>query len=340
MKVRHLGTVGPEVSAMGLGCMGMSDFYGPANEDESVSTIHSAIEAGITLLDTGDFYGAGHNELLIRKALKGGNRDNILLSVKFGALRSPDGSFLGYDGRPAAVKNFAAYTFKRLGTDHIDIYRPARVDPNVPIEETVGAIADLIQAGYVRWLGLSEASSSTVRRAHAVHPVVDLQIEYSLMSRSVETKILPTLRELGIGLTAYGVLSRGIISAGALQGQSQSGFRSHLPRFQGQNLKQNLALVETLAAFAASRGVSVAQLAIAWVLSRGQDIVPLVGARTRDKLQEALGSLDLVLTAEDFSKMEALVPPAAVAGERYMPEQMAMLDSERPENRTRKRAGF
>ena len=223
MKVRHLGTVGPEVSAMGLGCMGMSDFYGPADEDESVSTIHSAIEAGITLLDTGDFYGAGHNELLIRKALKGGNRDSILLSVKFGALRSPDGSFLGYDGRPAAVKNFAAYTLKRLGTDHIDIYRPARVDPNVPIEETVGAIADLIQAGYVRWLGLSEASSSTVRRAHAVHPVVDLQIEYSLMSRSVETKILPTLRELGIGLTAYGVLSRGIISAGALKANRSQG---------------------------------------------------------------------------------------------------------------------
>jgi aryl-alcohol dehydrogenase-like predicted oxidoreductase len=309
--------------------MGMSDFYGPADEDDSVSTIHSAIEAGITLLDSGDFYGAGHNELLIRKALKGRNRDQILLSVKFGALRSPDGSFLGYDGRPAAVKNFAAYSLKRLGTDHIDIYRPARVDPNVPIEETVGAIADLIQAGYVRWLGLSEASSSTVRRAHAVHPVVDLQIEYSLMSRSVEAKILPTLRELGVSLTAYGVLSRGIISSGALKGQSQSGFRSHFPRFQGQNLKQNLALVEALAAFAATKAVSVEQLAIAWVLSRGEDIVPLIGARRQDHLQEALGALDLIFTAEDFSKMESLIPPAAVAGECYMPDQMAMLDSER-----------
>ncbi len=183
MKVRQLGTVGPEVSAMGLGCMGMSDFYGQADEKESVATIHAAMEAGITLLDTGDFYGAGHNELLVREALRGGNRDQVLLSVKFGALRSPDGNFLGYDGRPAAVKNFAAYSLKRLGTDHIDIYRPARVDPHVPIEETVGAIADLIQAGYVRWLGLSEASGSTVRRAHAVHPVVDLQIEYSLVSR-------------------------------------------------------------------------------------------------------------------------------------------------------------
>ena len=218
MKVRRPGTFGPEVSAMGLGCMGMSDFYGPADEEESVATIHSAMDAGITLLDTGDFYGAGHNELLIRKALRGRNRDQVLLSVKFGALRGPDGSFLGYDGRPAAVKNFAAFSLKRLGTDHIDIYRPARVDPSVPIEETVGAIADLIQTGYVRWLGLSEASWLTVRRAHAVHPVADLQIEYSLMSRSVETKILPTLRELGIGLTAYGVLSRGLISGGGSKG--------------------------------------------------------------------------------------------------------------------------
>ena len=330
MKVRRLGAAGPEVSAVGLGCMGMSDFYGQADERESVATIHAAMEAGITLLDTGDFYGAGHNELLVREALRGRNRDQVLLSVKFGALRSPDGTFLGYDGRPAAVKNFVAYSLKRLGTEHIDIYRPARIDPNVPIEETVGAIADLIQAGYVRWLGLSEASWSTVRRAHAVHPVVDLQIEYSLMSRSVEAEILPTLRELGIGLTAYGVLARGLISAGALKGQSQSGFRSFLPRFQGQNLKQNLSLVEALAAFAASKAVSVAQLAIAWVLSRGEDIVPLVGARRPDSLQEALGALDLILKAEDFSRVEALIPAEAVAGERYMPEQMAMLDSERP----------
>jgi len=330
MKVRRLGSVGPEVSALGLGCMGMSDFYGYADERESLATIHDAMDAGITLLDTGDFYGAGHNELLIREAMRGRIRDQVLLSVKFGALRNPDGRFLGNDGRPAAVKNFAAYSLKRLGTDHIDIYRPARVDPDVPIEETVGAIADLIRAGYVRWLGLSEASSSTVRRAHAVHPVVDLQIEYSLMSRSVEAEILPTLRELGIGLTAYGVLSRGLISSAALKGQSQSGFRSHLPRFQGQNLQQNMALVEALAAFAESKAASVAQLAIAWVLARGRDIVPLVGARRRESLQEALGALDLALTAEDFAKVEAAIPAEAVAGKRYMPEQMAMLDSERP----------
>lgn len=328
MKSRRLGATGPEVSAVGLGCMGMSDFYGPADEGESVATIHAAMEAGITLLDTGDFYGAGHNELLVREALRGRNRDQVLLSVKFGALRSPDGMFLGYDGRPAAVKNFAAYSLKRLGTDHIDIYRPARVDPNVPIEETVGAVADLIQAGYVRRLGLSEASGPTVRRAHAVHPVVDLQIEYSLMSRSAEAEILPTLRELGIGLTAYGVLSRGLISAGALKGQSQSGFRAHLPRFQGQNLQRNLALVEALTAFAASKSVSVAQLAIAWVLAKSRDIVPLIGARRRESLHEALGALDLVLTAEDLSEVEALMPAEAVAGERYTPEQMAMLDSE------------
>lgn len=328
MKLRRLGDFGPEVSAIGLGCMGMSDFYGPTDENESLATIIEALEAGITLLDTGDFYGAGQNEMLIREALRGRNRDRVLLSVKFGGLRGPDGAFLGFDGRPQAVKNFVNYSLKRLGTDHIDIYRPSRVDPNVPIEETVGAIADLIKAGYVRWLGLSEVSGQTIRRAHAVHPVADLQIEYSLMSRSVEKEILPTLRDLHIGLTAYGVLSRGLISSRALQGKSRSGFRLFLPRFKEDNLKHNLKLVEALASFTKQKGITVVQAAIAWVLSRGEEVVPLVGARRRESLQEALGAIDLKLTDEDLSRIGSSIPAEAVAGERYLPDQMSILDSE------------
>lgn len=328
MQTRRLGTSGPVVSAMGLGLMGMSDFYGPADRAESIATIHAALDAGITLLDTGDFYGMGHNELLLAEALRGYPRDRVVLSVKFGALRDPTGAFVGVDGRPAAVKTFLAYSLRRLGTDYVDIYRPARVDPQVPIEETVGAIADLIRAGYVRHLGLSEASAATVRRVHQVYPVADLQIEYSLLSRGIEAEILPTLRELGIGLTAYGVLSRGLISAGALRGESASGFRAHLPRFQGENLARNLALVEALATIAEAKQISVAQLAIAWVLSRGSGIVPLIGARRRDRLREALGALDLSLSETDVSTIEAAVPPGAVAGSRYARDQMAILDSE------------
>jgi aryl-alcohol dehydrogenase-like predicted oxidoreductase len=330
MKLRRLGDFGPKVSAIGLGCMGMSDFYGPADEKESLATLQEALEAGITLLDTGDFYGAGHNEMLIREALRGRNRERILLSVKFGALRSPAGAFLGFDGRPLAVKNFISYSLKRLGTDYIDIYRPSRLDPNVPIEETVGAIADLIQAGYVRWLGLSEVSAQTIRRAQSVYPVADLQIEYSLMSRSVEKEILPTLRELHLGLTAYGVLSRGLLSAGALTGQSRSGSRAFLPRFKNDNLSHNLKLVEALGSFADQKRISVAQAAIAWILARGEDVVPLVGARRRESLQEALGALDVSLTPEDLSQIESAIPAERVAGQRYLPEQMAALDSERP----------
>ncbi|MBK8209808.1 MAG: aldo/keto reductase [Rhodospirillales bacterium] len=328
MQTRRLGTSGPVVSAMGLGLMGMSDFYGPADRAESIATIHAALDAGITLLDTGDFYGMGHNELLLAEALRGYPRDRVVLSVKFGALRDPMGAFVGVDGRPAAVKTFLAYSLRRLGTDYVDIYRPARVDPQVPIDETVGAIADLIRAGYVRHLGLSEASAATVRRVHQVYPVADLQIEYSLLSRGIEAEILPTLRELGIGLTAYGVLSRGLISAGALRGESASGFRAHLPRFQGENLARNLALVEALATIAEAKQISVAQLAIAWVLSRGSGIVPLIGARRRDRLREALGALDLSLSETDVSTIEAAVPPGAVAGSRYARDQMAILDSE------------
>jgi aryl-alcohol dehydrogenase-like predicted oxidoreductase len=310
--------------------MGMSDLYGPADRAESIATIHAALDAGILLLDTGDFYGMGHNEMLIREALAGRPRESVQISVKFGALRGPDGSWSGYDCRPQAVRNFVAYSLKRLGTDYIDIYRPARLDPAVPIEETVGAIADLVKAGYVRHIGLSEVGADTLRRASRVHPISDLQIEYSMISRSIERAILPAARELGIGITAYGVLSRGLISGHwSKDRQGEKDFRGLAsPRFQGDNLDANLALVERLRALARELGASVAQLAIAWVAAQGADIVPLVGARRRDRLQEALGALDLTLRPEDLASLEAIVPPDAAAGARYSPGQMAHLDSE------------
>jgi pyridoxine 4-dehydrogenase len=310
--------------------MGMSDLYGPADRGESIATIHAALDAGITLLDTGDFYGMGHNEMLIREALQGRTREQVQISVKFGALRGPDGSWSGYDCRPAAVRNFVAYSLKRLGTDYIDIYRPARLDPNVPIEDTVGAIADLVKAGYVKHIGLSEVGAETLRRASAVHPISDLQIEYSVISRSIEKSILPAARELGIGITAYGVLSRGLISGHwSRERTGQKDFRNLAsPRFQGENLDANLALVERMRALAQELDVSVAQLAIAWVAAQGADIVPLVGARRRDRLQEALGAADLQLRPEDIARLESIVPPGAAAGERYNAAQMNHLDSE------------
>jgi aryl-alcohol dehydrogenase-like predicted oxidoreductase len=331
MHTRTLGSSGPVVSALGLGCMGMSDLYGPADEAEGIATIHAALDAGVTLLDTGDFYGMGHNELLLREALRGRRRDQVILSVKFGALRGPAGDWLGQDGRPAAVKNFLAYTLRRLGTDHVDVYRPARLDPAVPIEETVGAIADLVKAGHVRHLGLSEVGAETIRRAHAVHPVADLQIEYSLMSRGIEADILPTCRELGVGVTAYGVLSRGLLSGHWTADRALPGndFRRYSPRFAGENLDKNLALVEALRGIAAERGATVAQVAIAWALARGSDIVPLVGARRRDRLAEALGALEVTLTMDDLARIERAVPSEAVAGDRYPTPIMAHLDSER-----------
>lgn len=330
-RTRQLGNTGPQSSALGLGCMGMSDFYGPADEGESIATVHAALDAGINLIDTGDFYGMGDNEHLLRQALYGRPRDSYLLSVKFGALRGPDGRFLGVDGRPEAVKNFVAYSLRRLGTDHIDIYRPARVDPNVPIEETAGAVADLVSAGHVRHLGLSEASADTIRRAHAVHPVADLQIEYSLFERGMETRILPACRELGIAVTAYGVLSRGLLSGHWSHDRAQRtrDYRALMPRFSEDNLDANLALVEALRALATEKGVSVAQLAIAWVLARGEDIVPLIGARRRERLNEALAALEVTLDAGDMERIGRAVPPGAVAGSRYPAAQMAMLDSER-----------
>jgi aryl-alcohol dehydrogenase-like predicted oxidoreductase len=327
--MRSLGRDGPIVSSLGLGCMGMSAFYGPADRAESIATIHEAIDHGITLLDTGDFYGMGHNELLLRDALTDGRRERVFVQVKFGAQRDPRGAFVGFDARPAAVKTSLAYTLQRLGTDYIDLYQPARLDPNVPIEETIGAIADMVKAGHVRHIGLSEVGSQTIRRAHAVHPICELQIEYSLMSRGVESDILPTLRELGISVTAYGVLSRGILGGTGKGGLNPRDFRGHSPRWQGDNLQKNLALADKLATLAKDLHATPVQLAIAWVLSRGKDVVPLIGSRTRAQLRDAMGALKLKLTEQQLDLIGQTVPPELVAGTRYPAEQMAMLDSER-----------
>jgi len=327
MQKRQLGTTGPVVSAIGLGCMGMSNAYGPADRDESIATIHAAMDAGVTLLDTGDFYGMGHNELLIREAV-GKRRDDVRLSVKFGAMRDAGGAFIGFDTRPAAVANFLAYSLERLGTDHVDIYRPARLDPDVPIEDTIGAIAEQVEKGRVRHIGLSEVGAETIRRAHAVHPIADLQMEYSLLERGIEREILQTTRELGISVTAYSVLGRGLISATPPTITSDD-WRGHTPRFQGDNLTHNIALVQKLNEIANSKGVTVAQLAIAWVAARGNDVVPLVGTTKRARLNEAIGSVDVTFTERELQEIENAVPAGAAAGTRYAAEQMAGLDSER-----------
>ncbi len=328
MITRTLSANGPVTSAIGLGCMGMSDLYGPSDRAESIATIHAALDAGVTLLDTGDFYGMGHNEMLIAEALKSRPRDAAILSVKFGAQRDPVGNWIGFDGRPSAVKTSLAYTLRRLGVDHVDIYRPARLDPTVPIEDTIGAVADMVKAGYVRFIGLSEVGSETIRRAAAVHQIVDLQIEYSLISRGIERSILPTCRALGVGVTAYGVLSRGLISGHWAYGKETApgDFRATVPRFQGANLEKNLLLVAAIKSVADAKGATVAQIAIAWVLSRGDDIVSLIGARRRDRLAESLGALSLTLEEEDLSTLEKAA--ASVAGARYAEVQMAHLDSE------------
>lgn len=323
---RSLGVTGPHVFPIALGCMGMSGMYGAADENESIATIHAAIDRGVNLLDTGDFYGSGHNEMLIGRALDG-RRDKVLLSVKFGALRTPDGGWSGTDNRPAAVKNFLSYTLTRLRTDHIDIYRPARLDPAVPIEETVGAIADLIRAGWVRYAGLSEVGVDTIRRANAVHPISDLQIEYSLVSRNPEDAIFPALSELGIGVTAYGVLSRGLLSGS--RPTSPGDFRARLPRFQGQNLERNQKLIDTLQSLARKRQATPSQLAVAWVLAQKPYIVPVMGARTRSQLDDCLASLRLSLSPDELARIAAAIPASEIAGTRYDEHQMRMLDSER-----------
>lgn len=330
MQTRRLGRAGPTVSALGLGCMGMSPgVYGPSDEAEGIATLRAALEAGVTLLDTGDFYGMGHNEMLIRRALEGVPRSRVVISVKFGPMRDPSWAFLGNDGRPQAVKNFLAYTLRRLGADYVDIYRPARVDPEVPIEDTVGAVADMVRAGYVRHVGLSEVGADTLRRANAVHPICDLQIEHSLMSRGIERSILPTARQLGIGITAYGVLSRGLLSGRVPASGTRGDIRIvRMPRFAEGNLDRNLRLVEALRQIGKAKGATPAQLALAWVLSRGPDIVPLVGARRRDQLRESIGALNLPLDAADLARIEAAVSPALTAGARYDPAQMVHLDSE------------
>ncbi|HWX38189.1 MAG TPA: aldo/keto reductase [Candidatus Sulfotelmatobacter sp.] len=327
MKTVRLGKNGPVVSQLGLGCMAMSDMYGPSDESESIATIHAALDAGINMLDTGDFYGMGHNEMLIRRAIEGRRKD-VFLAVKFGAMRGPDGSFSGYDLRPEAVKNFLSYSLRRLGTDYIDLYQPSRVDARTPIEDTYGTLAGLAQAGYIRYIGISEASADSIRRASKAAPVIALQIEYSLVSRGPEATILPAARELGMGITAYGVLSRGLLSGSPVT--SPKDLRMHLPRFRGENYEKNQQLQSTLAAIATSKNATASQVAIAWVMSRGADIVPLIGARRRTQLAESLKSLELTLTPEDLAQIESAIPADAVAGTRYAEEQMRWLDSEKP----------
>jgi aryl-alcohol dehydrogenase-like predicted oxidoreductase len=337
METRSLGKNGPTVSMIGLGCMGMSGLYGHAEEAESIRTIHAALDAGINLFDTGDFYGMGHNEMLLGKALRGQPRDRFFLSVKFGGMRSPSGAFIGVDTRPVAVQNFLAYTLRRLGTEYVDLYQPARIDPNVPIEETVGAITAMIKAGYVRHVGLSEAGSETIRRAYSVHPIAALQIEYGLVSRGVEQDILPTLRQLGVSLVAYGVFSRGLLTRRfpSRKGIAQGDIRAHFPRFQAENLERNRQLISRLEEVARGAGLSVAQLAVAWIVSKGTDIIPLIGTKRPEQLAEAIEVLARTLSPHEILSIEQAVPRGSVAGDRYAPEQMRALDSEqktRPSN--------
>jgi aryl-alcohol dehydrogenase-like predicted oxidoreductase len=315
-----------KLPSFALGCMGFSGIYGPTTDDASVAVIRAAVERGVTLLDTGDFYGMGHNEWLVRRALGDDLRKRVMLSVKFGAQRGPDGAFLGFDSRPAAVKAACAYSLQRLGVEAIDIYRPARLDATVPIEDTIGAIADLVKAGYVRHIGLSEVGVETIKRAHAVHPIVDLQIEYALITRGPEDKIFPVLRELGIGATLYGVLSRGLLSGSAVGAKDP---RARFPRFQEANRATNQKAVDAVRAFGADRGLSPSQVAIAYVAGKQPGFTPTIGTRTLQQLADALAAIARPLNAADIAALEALVPADAIAGTRYDAHSMKALDSEK-----------
>lgn len=327
MKQIQLGKNGPKVAAPGLGTMGMSDMYGTKetrNDADSIQTIQTALDMGINFLDTGDYYGAGHNELLIREALKGRTTKPVI-SVKFGALRSPSGDWLGFDTRPEAVKNFAAYSLNRLNVEAIDIYQPGRIDPSVPIEDTVGAIADLIKQGRVKYIGLSEANPDMIRRAHKVHPITAVEVEYSLASRVIEKEVLQVCRELGIGIVAYGVLSRGLLS-GELTGQFPvTDFRAHAPRFTGENFETNQSKVALLQDMARNKGCTASQLALAWVLYQGDNILPLFGTTKMSRLKENIEASEINLTADELNYLDQTFPEGSFAGTRYAGPQMGIV---------------
>ncbi len=333
--MRRLGSTGPEVFALGLGCMGMSGMYGTTDDAESVRTIQAAVRtaeaAGAQLLvDTGDFYGMGHNELLIGRALREmgtGAREKVVLSVKFGAQRTPSGAWVGFDGRPSAVKDRLAYSLIRLGVAYVDIYRPARLDDKVPIEDTVGAVGEMVKQGFARYVGLSEVGVETTRKAMVVAPICDVQLEYGLATRGMELKVLPGLREMGVGVTAYGVLSRGLLSGS--RPTEKGDFRRFLPRYTGANLTENQRLVDALRAVAAERGVTAVELALCWAMGRGEDIVPILGSRKVSQWEELAGALDMRLTEEEAGRLEEALPADKVQGTRYDKQAMTHLDSER-----------